>query len=278
MTVSGILSGLTNPLGRGFALARAAVRIEAATPPHKPEDERFGQVEDSQVTGPEESRFNTQDVVDLSEKASGGDLSDEEQQKVAELKQRDQEVRAHEQAHLAAAGGNAAGGNAKGGASFEYQTGPDGRRYAVGGEVQIDTSPVDGDPQATIQKMQQIRAAALAPGTPSSQDRAVAAQAAAAIQEANAEQAKQKSEPEETTEADPRKFTGNHEFGANAAAAAEHGTQTALEQFAKPKGGDNAPGQLKKAAPIIPFSTTADRDAQRPRSDVAAGEFLDLVA
>ncbi len=273
MTVSGILSGLTNPLGRGFALSRAAVQVNAASPPRDREDEGSEQVEESQATGETESRFDTKDVVELSEKASNGELSEEEQQQVAELKQRDTDVRAHEQAHLAAAGGNA-----KGGASFEYQTGPDGKRYAVGGEVQIDTSPVDGDPQATIQKMQQVRAAALAPASPSSKDRSVAAQAAAAIQNAHAEQAEQKSEPEEANEADPSRITGNHEFGANAAAAAEHGIQTALEQFGKPKGPGNAPGQLKKADPVIAFSTVADRSDQRPRSDVGAGEYLDLVA
>jgi hypothetical protein len=64
------------------------------------------------------------------------------------------------------------------GVSFTYVRGPDGKRYAVGGEVSIDTSPVRGDPEATIQKAQQIRAAANAPANPSSQDRAVAAQAA----------------------------------------------------------------------------------------------------
>ncbi len=273
MTVSGILSGLTNPLGSGFALSRTAVRVNAASPPLNREDERFAQVEDPQAAGKTESRFDTRDVVELSEKASNGELSEEEQQQVGELKQRDAEVRAHEQAHLAAAGGNASGG-----ASFEYQTGPDGRRYAVGGEVQIDPAPVDGDPQATIQKLQQIRAAALAPGSPSSQDRAVAAQAAAAIQEANAEQAQQQSEPEEMSEADPSKITGNHEFGANAAVAAEHGIQTAREQFGKPMGQGNAPGQLKKTDPIFALSTVADRADQRPRSDIAAGEFLDSVA
>jgi len=92
----------------------------------------------------------------------------------AKLKSRDQEVRRHEQAHLAAAGGLAAGG-----ASFSYKTGPDGKRYAVGGEVNIDTSPVPGDPNATIHKAQQIRRAALAPADPSPQDRTVAASASA---------------------------------------------------------------------------------------------------
>ena len=64
-----------------------------------------------------------------------------------------------------------------GAVSFQYQTGPDGKRYAVGGEVPIDVSSVEGDPRATLAKMQQIRRAALAPASPSGQDRAVAAQA-----------------------------------------------------------------------------------------------------
>ena len=88
-----------------------------------------------------------------------------------ELQQADQSVRAHEMAHIAAAGGLA-----KGGASFSYQRGPDGQNYAVGGEVQIDTGK-ESSPQATIQKMQIVRQAALAPADPSPQDQQVAAHA-----------------------------------------------------------------------------------------------------
>ena len=53
--------------------------------------------------------------------------------------------------------------------------GPDGNRYAIGGEVSIDVAPVDGDPEATIAKMEIVKAAALAPAEPSAQDRKVAA-------------------------------------------------------------------------------------------------------
>ncbi len=102
-----------------------------------------------------------------------GELSDEDQQEVAELKQRDREVRAHEQAHL-----SAAGPHARGGAQYDYETGPDGHRYATGGEVSIDTAPVRDDPAATIQKAQVLKRAALAPAEPSPQDRRVAAEAA----------------------------------------------------------------------------------------------------
>jgi len=91
---------------------------------------------------------------------------------IAALRQRDQEVRQHEQAHLLAAGPYA-----KGGPSYTYTTGPDGQRYAVGGEVPIDLSPVPGNPQATLQKALTIRRAALAPTDPSATDQAVAAKA-----------------------------------------------------------------------------------------------------
>ena len=78
-------------------------------------------------------------------------LSTEDQQRVAELAQRDAEVRAHEQAHKSAAGGHG------GAISLSYETGPDGKRYAVAGEVPVDISPIKGDPSATIQKMQTIQ-------------------------------------------------------------------------------------------------------------------------
>ena len=82
-------------------------------------------------------------------------------------------MRAHEQAHMAAAGAHS-----RGGPSYEYQRGPDNRHYAVGSEVQIDTSAVSGDPEATIRKAQTVRRAANAPAEPSSQDRSVASAAA----------------------------------------------------------------------------------------------------
>ncbi|MGB9702115.1 MAG: putative metalloprotease CJM1_0395 family protein [Candidatus Kapaibacteriota bacterium] len=99
-------------------------------------------------------------------------LSPSEEKQVQELQKIDQKVKAHEQAHLAAGAGLV-----RGGASFEYTTGPDGKLYAVAGEVKIDISPVPGKPQETIQKMERVIAAALAPADPSPQDRAVASTA-----------------------------------------------------------------------------------------------------
>ena len=108
-------------------------------------------------------------------------LDTEELKLLTELKARDREVRAHELAH------QAVGGQFAGAVSFTFQRGPDGAQYAVGGEVSIDTSPVAEDPQATIDKMRVVRAAALAPAEPSAQDRAVAAQATQLMLQAQAE-------------------------------------------------------------------------------------------
>lgn len=98
------------------------------------------------------------------------------------MQKRDQEVRAHEAAHLAAAGGIA-----KGGATYTYERGPDGQMYAVGGEVQIDTSAIPGNPEATIRKAETIRRAALAPADPSAADQQAAASASQMAAKARAE-------------------------------------------------------------------------------------------
>ena len=89
-----------------------------------------------------------------------------------QLQSRDREVRAHEAAHVAAGGQYVSGGP-----SYTYQRGPNGRFYAIGGEVQIDTSAIASNPQATLDKAEVIKRAALAPAQPSAQDRQVAANA-----------------------------------------------------------------------------------------------------
>lgn len=108
-----------------------------------------------------------------SSKASLGasELTPEQQQQINQLKQIDAKVRAHEQAHV-----SVGADLIRGGPSFSYTTGPDNKRYAVSGEVSIDTTP-GRTPEETIPKAQHIRATALAPTDPSPQDHSVAAQA-----------------------------------------------------------------------------------------------------
>ncbi|VXB19846.1 SprA-related family protein [Pseudomonas sp. 8AS] len=112
----------------------------------------------------------------------------QEQQQIASLASRDREVRSHEQAHAAVGGAYA------GAPSYTYKRGPDGQIYAVGGEVGIDVSPIPGDPQATLRKMEVVQRAALAPAEPSAQDRRVAAQAQAQASQARAELAEMRRE------------------------------------------------------------------------------------
>ncbi len=100
---------------------------------------------------------------------NGQELTQAEVRLLDELEQIDTEVRRHEMAHIAAGGQYITSG-----ANFTYKRGPDGRNYAVGGEVSIDTSAVPGDPKATLQKMRKVKSAALAPANPSSQDLKVA--------------------------------------------------------------------------------------------------------
>jgi len=132
-------------------------------------------------------------------------LTDDERQLIKELAARDQEVRTHEQAH------KSAGGQYAGSASFTYQRGPDGINYAIGGEVPIDTSKIQGNPEATIQKADQIRRAALAPAEPSAQDRSVAALATQIKMEAQAELADLKAEAREKLEAERSEESSSEE-------------------------------------------------------------------
>jgi len=133
--------------------------------------EEIDEVDDNEKGG--DDKADEADKADKAgEKKAGAELSQDELAVVNELRNRDREVRAHEQAHV-----SAGGAYIRGAVSYQYQRGPDNKNYAVGGEVGIDSSPED-DPGATIIKMQTVRAAALAPSDPSAQDRAVAAAAA----------------------------------------------------------------------------------------------------
>ncbi|MCW8834632.1 MAG: putative metalloprotease CJM1_0395 family protein [Colwellia sp.] len=100
---------------------------------------------------------------------------------INELQRRDQEVRSHELAHASV------GGAFTGSPNYSFETGPDGKKYAVEGEVSVDLSSVPGDPRATIAKMQKVHAAALAPANPSVQDTRIAASAAQIILQAQSE-------------------------------------------------------------------------------------------
>jgi hypothetical protein len=155
------------------------------------------------VTDEQSEQKQEQSQQQQSENRATNELEAEEQAIVRELQARDREVRAHEQAHAAV------GGNLAGAPSLSFTTGPDGKRYAVSGEVSISVGAVANNPQATIDKLEQVQRAALAPANPSSQDRKVASQAAASIGQARSElRSERLRESEEAANNDDEKSTG----------------------------------------------------------------------
>lgn len=139
-------------------------------------------------------RVNTNNVSgrssvnsDTNKKDMEREIRQEEQRILQQLKSRDREVRAHEAAHMAAGRPYI-----RSGPSYTYQRGPDGRSYAIGGQVQLDTSEERNDPEATLNKAEQVRRAALAPAQPSPQDLSVAADASQLAARARVELAAQR--------------------------------------------------------------------------------------
>lgn len=144
-------------------------------PPHEhnSETEPTNAAEDGESAPLPPSSTEGEDVTEI--------YTEDELKLIDSLKTRDLEVIAHERAH------SAVGGQHAGSPSYDYKTGPDGVKYAVSGEVSIDTAAIPGDPQATLQKAQQIKAAALAPTEPSAQDIKVARKADQMASEARSE-------------------------------------------------------------------------------------------
>lgn len=184
-------------------------------------------------------------------------------QEVRQLAARDREVRAHEQAHAAV------GGRYAGAPTYEFTRGPDGVSYAVAGEVSIDTSKVPNDPQATIEKAQQIRRAAFAPAEPSVTDRRVAAEATQMETEARAELRQQQVE-----EAGDNKVSGKSDQEASSVdklsdqAAANH--KEAGAEDASSGGTSNS----ESSGPITnpdPFTNSADRSIDISRWLIQSG-------
>ena len=133
---------------------------------------------------------NGQDASAGKENAEQQQQQQAEQQQLTQLKQRDAEVKAHEQAHASL------GGQYASSPQYEYERGPDGRQYAVGGKVTIDISEAS-TPQETLRKAQQVKAAALAPAVPSAQDLSVASEATQIALEARTEIASDNAEKSE---------------------------------------------------------------------------------
>lgn len=97
------------------------------------------------------------------------DPNSPESKQLRALKARDKEVRAHEQAQMAAAGSQA-----NSSPRLVYQRGPDGRQYAVGGEVQINFMPVESASEGSTEKAEILQKETHVPKNSSSQDQSTA--------------------------------------------------------------------------------------------------------
>ena len=120
------------------------------------------------------------DEDDSASPENPAELSPEDERLLAEMRSTDQKVRAHEQAHASAGATNV---------RYEYDTGPDGRQYAVAGTADISVQARADDPDSKLDQARQMRTAALAPADPSTQDMAVAAKASRIEMEARREKA-----------------------------------------------------------------------------------------
>ncbi|MFO1475801.1 MAG: putative metalloprotease CJM1_0395 family protein [Verrucomicrobiota bacterium] len=146
------------------------------------------------------------DAIDSVGQVGGGkQLTPQDRAEIARLAARDRDVRAHEAAHLAAAGALASG------IEFDYEMGPDGKLYAVGGRVKISV-PGGLTPEQALAAARQMRAAATAPTDPSGQDLSVAAQASAMEAQAQAQLDQQKLSQPATKTAQPAAPANFREF------------------------------------------------------------------
>ncbi len=150
-----------------------------------------------------EQNTNSNSEYQASNNSNKEELTQQEKQEVAELKTTDAEVKVHENAHKAAAGGLRTSAP-----NYEYETGPDGKKYAVAGDVNISYQ-TSSDPEENLKNAQQLKAAALAPAEPSSQDRKVAMKAEREI--AKARQEIQEEELKKEKEADGNNNSSNIE-------------------------------------------------------------------
>ncbi len=117
------------------------------------------------------------------------ELSIEDRAILADLERRDHEVRTKDMAYMAAAGGLA------GSFAIQYETGPDGRRYAVAADVNLDTSAA-ATPEQTVTKARALRTAAMS----ASGDASAASRANTMEAQARAEMSAARTRLEQATE------------------------------------------------------------------------------
>ncbi|XLX39944.1 putative metalloprotease CJM1_0395 family protein [Ectopseudomonas mendocina] len=179
-------------IGNSLPAITSAPSVSPARPLSSDVSPDIARADQAPVAAPQEQQADSaasgREEADRDPAAKGANKSEpspqeqrQQQLEIAELVQRDREVRNHEQAHAAV------GGQYAGAPTYSFKRGPDGQRYAVSGEVSIDTAPIPNDPEATLRKMEIVLRAALAPIEPSPQDLRVAALAQAQAAQARVE-------------------------------------------------------------------------------------------
>lgn len=218
---------------------------------------------------------------DASSTDSSQEMTQEEKAQLAKLRARDREVRAHEQAHAAAGAGVA------GAPSYSYQQGPDGKQYAVGGEVSVKTTASSSNPRQAIAQLQQVARAALAPASPSGQDRAVAASAraqAAQLQAQLAQEAQAKAQEAMQRTAESTQATSEP----TGTPAPTKPLLPELPEIAKPAAGtgteSNTAGAVQPIAPSVvtppekKSTNNAFGGSQSADSGIAGEDFGGMIA
>ncbi len=110
----------------------------------------------------QKSLFEKNDSVNL----TGKNYDEQDYQRVLDkFKNLDAQTKAHEQLHASLS-------DTRGAISYTYQTGPDGKLYATGGHVRMDTS-IPQDEEAALAKLEKLSNAASAPSGLSSADAAI---------------------------------------------------------------------------------------------------------
>jgi len=99
-------------------------------------------------------------------------LTLKEKMELQELQQTERNVQKHEQAHMRSARNLALSGP-----NYQYELGPDGKKYVVHGEINIDADISTASEEETIEKARRVQQAALAPNDPSSKDQQSAVKA-----------------------------------------------------------------------------------------------------
>lgn len=219
--IANLTTNLPDTTGRAGAESTAQSRDTSAAPVVDARGQSAGETQDSAGTGlrQEQRVGSTAAVTEAEQQLQDAEL-------VSQLSAIDREVRAHERAH------QSAGGAVAGPVQYTYERGPDGVRYAVAGEVSIQTPVSSGDPSQDLENAQAVLRAALAPADPSAQDLQVAASARLVVAQSRvalaSESAQERDEAGDTDTGDAASMVAiqgaeaeRDELAVNADAAAE---------------------------------------------------------